>query len=86
MIGAFKHSSNRWASHNEFSYFAGKSEQRNRLPGSSAASGKNPDSGYWIRRKGPLASAKLLVFKTWMPASWSPSNGVTVPGHPAVTA
>src|SRR5882724_8649214 len=41
---------------------------------------------YLILSKGPLASGKLLVFKTWIPASWSPSNGVTVPGHPAVTA
>jgi hypothetical protein len=41
---------------------------------------------YLIRRKGPLASAKLLVFKTCIPALWSPSNGVAVPGHPALVA
>src|SRR5438876_626860 len=32
---------------------------------------------------GPSRSGKLLVFSTWMPAVWSPLNGVGPPGHPA---
>src|SRR5678815_4808870 len=39
-----------------------------------------------IRPRGPLASAKLLVFKTWIPATWSPSKGVGLLGHPALPA
>src|SRR6266566_7575910 len=37
-------------------------------------------------RKGPMSSAKLLVLSTWMPAVWSPLNGVTVFAHPAAAA
>src|SRR5882762_5629098 len=41
---------------------------------------------YLILSKGPLAAGKLLVFKTWIPATWSPSNGVGVSAHPAFAA
>jgi hypothetical protein len=42
--------------------------------------------GYCIANSGPCASGKLVVFSTWMPAWWSPSNGVTVAGQLAATA
>src|SRR5262249_42668741 len=55
-----------------------------------------PDAGEMTRpeavgpgttcRKGPWSFAKLLVFRTWVPALWSPLKGVTVAGHPAATA
>src|SRR5258708_10955079 len=41
---------------------------------------------YLILSKGPLAAGKLLVFNTWIPATWSPSNGVGVSAHPAFAA
>ena len=37
-------------------------------------------------RSGPWLSGKLLVFRTCMPALWSPSKGVTVPAQPALVA
>src|SRR5689334_6400920 len=38
------------------------------------------------RPSGPSPSGKLLVFSTCMPAVWSPLNGVTVDGQPALLA
>src|SRR6476469_2409059 len=35
---------------------------------------------------GPWASRKLRVLSTWIPAVWSPLNGVTVAGQPAAWA
>src|SRR5215208_6944362 len=42
---------------------------------------------YWISlRRGPSSLGKLRVLNAWMPASWSPSNGVTVSEQPASSA
>src|SRR5215218_10611894 len=38
----------------------------------------NASRDYWIWRRGPFRAGKLRVLSAWMPASWSPSNGVTV--------
>src|SRR6185503_12381153 len=37
-------------------------------------------------RSGPWSSVKFLVLSTWVPALWSPLNGVTEPAQPALTA
>ena len=39
-----------------------------------------------ILRRGPFRSEKFWVLSAWIPASWSPSNGVTVPEQPAFLA
>src|SRR5829696_8617834 len=41
---------------------------------------------YWISPKGPSSLGKLRVLNAWMPASWSPSNAVTVSEQPASLA
>src|SRR5215207_8377660 len=42
---------------------------------------------YWISlRRGPSSLGKLRVLNAWMPASWSPSNPVTVAEQPASLA
>src|SRR5215204_6589174 len=38
---------------------------------------------YWISPSGPSSLGKLRVLNAWMPAVWSPSNGVTVSEQPA---
>src|SRR5215218_3073178 len=47
--------------------------------------------GAWIllgffSPRGPFRSGKLRVLSAWMPAAWSPSNGVTFPEQPASLA
>src|SRR5919107_4755192 len=41
---------------------------------------------YSIVPRAPFRAGKLRVLKAWMPASWSPSNGVTVFEQPAFAA
>src|SRR5215213_9178409 len=41
---------------------------------------------YWISPSGPSSLGKLRVLNAWMPAVWSPSNGVTVSEQPASSA
>src|SRR4028119_123945 len=41
---------------------------------------------YLILLRGPLRAGKVWVLSAWMPAWWSPSNGVAGPGQPAFLA
>ena len=40
----------------------------------------------WIRRSGPWSFRNWRVLNAWMPAVWSPLNGVIVLGQPAAAA
>ena len=57
---------------------------RRRAPLTARRSAPAPYGSSW--RSGPWSSAQLRVLSTWMPALWSPLNGVTVFGQPAAAA